>query len=163
MIDVKEVSSGDVRSIAQTLSKIIFNNFIKLNGINYVTHSVNDIHKLLSSDDMFGYFVFLNAQNGSKLISYLFGEISTMPDGRHAYYLSYIYVAPKFRQLRIGSLLMNKIIHHCKLTGIPFILLMCDVRNEKLVSFYKKFGFVLDPNLSRHRDHDVLCLYLSDV
>ena len=50
--------------------------------------SVN-IYKLLLSDDMHGYIV----RFATKIVGYLFGEFTTLSDGRNVYYLSYIYNA----------------------------------------------------------------------
>lgn len=163
MINIDEVYSFNDKQNILLFTKIIYNNFINLINFPYVKHSIKDIQLLLSSENMFGYIVNMNYNKEKKIIAYLFGEISTIPDGRHAYYLSYIYVAPKYRHLKIGSFLIKKIIDKCKYDGIPFIVLTCDCENQQLINFYKKFGFVFDSNLKKNKRHDVMCLYISDL
>lgn len=151
-----EVRYQDITKHTNIFTDIIFNNFIDLINYPYVKHTRNDIQNLLSSEQMLGYIV----KYSEKIIAYMFGEVSQMPDGRNAYYLSYIYVAPKYQHLKIGTLLLNKIIGHCKHYGIPFIVLTCDTKDIRVMNFYKKFGFIIDPVLKNGKRHDVLCLYL---
>lgn len=151
-----EVKHLDISHNKNIFMNIIFNNFIDLVNYPYVKHTRQDIQNLLSSEQMIGYV----AKYAEKIIAYMFGEVSQMPDGRNAYYLSYIFVAPKYQHLKIGSLMLNKIINHCRHYGIPFIVLTCDTEDTKVMNFYKKFGFILDPLLRNGKRHDVLCLYL---
>lgn len=167
MIKVYEIDSRTIRQSVPTFTQIIYSNFIELTEYSYVKHTIKDIRELLSSEQLFGYIVkyiphtnLQNSVNSEKIIAYLFGETSVMPDGRNAYYLSYIFVAQKYRHLKIGSQLLSKLIKHCQNLGLTFIVLTCDMSDTKLVEFYEKFGFVLDPNLRRNKKHDVMCLYL---
>jgi ribosomal protein S18 acetylase RimI-like enzyme len=156
MTTIYQIKSHDVETHVKIYIDIVFNNFIELAKLQYVKHTRQDIYNLLSSEKMFGYIVKYN----DKIIAYMFGEISQLSDGRNSYYLTYIYVAQKYRHLKIGSLLLSKIIEHCKHHGIPFIVLTCDTEDEKVMRFYKKFGFILDPILRNNKRHDVLCLYI---
>lgn len=152
-----EVKYNDILYHKNIFINIIFHNFIDLINYPYVKHTQQDIHNLLSSEQMIGYIV----KYDKKIIAYMFGEVSHIQDGRNAYYLSYIYVAPKYQHLKIGTLLLNKIINHCHYYGIPFIILTCDTKDIKVMNFYKKFGFIVDPILKNGKRHNILCLYLS--
>lgn len=160
-ITVQEVSFKDIQKDIKNFTVAIFNNFIELTRHPYVKHTKEEIRRLLESEQLFGYIVrYRNPENITKIIAYLFGETTTLPDGRNAYYLSYIYVSPNFQHKKLGSLLMKKIIYHCQHFGIPFIVLTCDTEDTKVMNFYKKLGFVSDPALATGKKHDVFCLYL---
>ena len=151
-----EISSTDISKSVNKLVPIVYNNFIDLVDQPNVKHTRKDIYELLTSDDLFGYIILYN----NNIIAYSFGLSSTMADGRHTHYLSYIYVAPKYRHLKIGTMTLKKLINHCQQSGIPFIVLTCDTQDKKLMNFYSKFGFIPDPLLKSDNRHDVLCLYL---
>lgn len=153
---VDEVNANNIQPLIHIYTKIVYTHFIDLAQYQYVQHNEPAIHKLLSSDDMFGYVVKVE----QKIIGYLFGEFTVLSDGRRVYYLSYVYIAPRFQHHRIGSILMKKLINKCYVHGSLFIVLTCDNEDKKIMNFYKKFGFVPDPVLRRHQKHDVLCLYL---
>ena len=155
-IILKEINHNNIGNNINTFVDIIFNNFSELANIPYINHSRDDIHRLLSSENMFGYFVIYS----TKIIAYVIGESIQMHDGRHAYYLSYIYVADKYQHIKIGTLLIKKIIFYCTRIGIPFIVQTCDINNIKLIKFYKKFGFIYDPILKNNKQHEILCLYI---
>lgn len=155
---------SEIKHIDQQLipiyTNIIFNNFIHLTKFNYVKHSIKDITKLLSSPSFFGYTISFKTCANTKIIGYLFGEFITTPDGRYVYYLSYIYISPNYQHMKLGSILLKKLISHCKLMGLSFIVLTCDFDDPKILHFYKNFGFVPDPSLRKNKKHDVMCLYL---
>lgn len=155
-ITIEEVNAKRIEKHAMIYATIIYNNFIDLTQFSYVTHNKEEIYKNLLSDDMFGYIV----KNGTKVIGYLFGEFMNLNDGRHVYYLSYIYISPKYRHYKLGTTLLNKLIETCNNIGVMFIVLTCDSQDSIVMNFYKKFGFISDPILKRNLRHDVLCLYL---
>lgn len=181
-LSVEEVDTQKIHQYINIYTNIIYYNFIELANRSDVVHTKEDIYKLLLSSDMYGYVVRFT----TKIVGYLFGEFITLSDGRNVYYLSYIYVAPKYRQYKIGSVLLQKIINKCNNRGVMFIVLTCDTHDERVMHFYKKFGFIPDPVLKRNSgfvqdsfssmtstnnivgtindynniQHDVLCLYL---
>lgn len=155
-IRIEKVSRIQIEESIQLFVDIIYHNFIELTQYPYVEHTPKSIQQLLEADELFGYIVRFN----NKFIGYLFGKTDTMPDGRLAYYLSYIYISPNYRKQHLGSLLMKKLINDCHKIGLSFIVLTCDFKDEKLVQFYKKLGFIVDPILKKNKRHDVLCLYL---
>jgi ribosomal protein S18 acetylase RimI-like enzyme len=180
-LSVEEVDTQKIHQYINIYTNIIYYNFIELANRTDVVHTKEDIHKLLLSCDMHGYVVRFT----TKIVGYLFGEFITLSDGRNVYYLSYIYIAPKYRQYKIGSVLLQKIIDKCNNRGVMFIVLTCDTHDARVMHFYKKFGFIPDPVLKRNVSiqdgflsitslnnmmtptndsnniqHDVLCLYL---
>ena len=55
---------------------------------------------------------------------------------------------------------MNKIIKKCQDNGTKFIVLTCDTQDQKIVNFYKKYGFKIDSYLGNGKRHEVFSLYL---
>jgi len=154
-MNIEEINSDFIKNNIDIFTEIIFRNFIELQNYLYVKHTKDDIQKLLTSDEFFGYLV----RHNKKIIAYLVGEKNNI-DGRYAYYLSYVYVSPNYQGAQIGSKLMTRLINYCQNIGLSFIVLTCDTEDEKLSHFYEKFGFVYDPLLKNNKKHDVLCLYL---
>src|SRR5262249_31784652 len=119
-------------------------------------HSIPNIRKTIMSDGNLCYLVYHN----KSLIAYLIGDFRNLPDNRYAYYISYLYVSPNYRNHKIGTKLMIMLLNKCQSTGTKFIALTCDSNNTKVVSFYKKFGFIKDPLLNSNKRHTVYCLFL---
>lgn len=90
----------------------------------------------------------------------MIGEFKNLNDGRLVYYITYLFVAPKFRNKRIASQLLRYLINKCKSWGIKHITLTCDTYNIKLCSFYKKIGFIPDLIMRNMKRHEIFTLYL---
>lgn len=140
------------------LSKIIYNNFIDLTNANYISHNKNEIFELLTNDQLNGYLLF----DDNNLIGYLIGTTKILPDSRYVYFLNYIFIANKYKNKKLGSLLINNLIQYCEFLGIKIITLICDFNNSKVMNFYKKFGFVKDTSLNNNKQHNVLSLYINE-
>jgi len=141
----------------ELLANVAFNNFIYLTEFPELMHTKQDIIKTLQASGNLCYLVY----DDTKLIGYLIGDFRTLPDNRYGYYISYMYVSEQYRAKKIGSKLMNMLIDKCKSTGTKFIVLTCDVNDTKIVNFYKKYGFNIDPSLGdNNKRHVVFCLYL---
>lgn len=138
------------------LINTIYDNFIYLKEQQNLMHNKQEIKRLLTDENMIGYMVY----DGNYIIAYLIGETKHLTDGRIVYYISYMYVAPKYRKHKIGSYLLKKVILDTKNRGLKFILLTYDVSNNKLLNFYTKFGFHRDPILKNNQQHDIFTLYL---
>ncbi len=134
----------------------IYQNFIYLANNPNLQHNKREIQRLLTDENMIGYIVC----DDKHVVAYLIGEIKNLNDGRIVFYISYIFVAPKYRVQKIGSYLLRKVIVDAQNKGLKFVLLTCDVFNEKLFNFYRKFGFRQDPLLKNDQQHDVLVIYL---
>lgn len=154
----QEISLSDMQTSdnGNILSYIIYKNFIELSRVKYVEHTKKYIANLLSSEQLFGYLVKFN----NKIIAYLVGENTQLQDGRYVYYISYMFVVPKYRKLKIGTALLQKVVQHCKNKGINFVVLTFDTNNKILYNFYHNFGFVPDPMLTNGMQHEIFCLYL---
>ncbi len=131
-LNVHIVKSSDIMKCVKIFSRVIFDNFMELTQYSYIKHSQYDIQKLLVSSNMVGYII----THHNSIIAYAFGEIMTLPDGRIAYYLSYMYVIERYRKLGIGSLIIKHIVALCVNRGIKFIVLMCNTCNTNVVHFY---------------------------
>lgn len=132
----------------------IYNNFIYLTEFPELQHTKNDIMKLLQLDDKLCYLLYLN----NSIIGYLIGDYRTFPDNRYGFYVSYLYIAKKYRKHGLGKMLMNKIINKCRNQGTKFIILTCDTNDTNIVNFYNKLGFKIDRSLGSNKRHNVFSL-----
>jgi ribosomal protein S18 acetylase RimI-like enzyme len=139
-------------------AQTIYNNFKHLACIPQLQHSMEEIVRLLSDDSFFGFTVINSCSNN--IVGYLIGELKNLDDGRYVCYISYIYVAQKFRNLKVGSYLIDKVKKLCSDSGIQFLLLTCDSNDERVYTFYKTKGFVQDPIIPGVASHTVLVYYL---
>lgn len=151
-----EVNYIKIKKSIIPLSQMIYRNFIHLENQPNVTHNLREIQQLLVSETFYGILLL----SGKLIYGYLVGEIKKLNDGRIAFYLWYIYVNQKYRHQKFGAQMMDKMINKCKMVGITFIVLSCDMDDGKLINFYKKYGFIKDPILNKGNNYDVMCLYL---
>jgi ribosomal protein S18 acetylase RimI-like enzyme len=141
----------------EILSSIAFKNFIYLSQFPELMHSEKNIYKALQEEGNLCYLVY----DKNVLIAYLIGDFRTLADNRYVYYISYFYVAEKYRGKKLGSKIMDMIINKCQNLGVKFIVLTCDTQDTKIINFYRKYGFVKDPILGTgEKRHNVYCLYL---
>ena len=138
------------------LAQVVYKNFIYLTRYPELQHNVNTIVQTLGADGNFCYLMY----HDDKLIGYLIGDFRVLPDNRYAYYISYVYIAENYRNKKLGTKLMNKLINKVKEKGVKFIVLTVDIRDKKVVDFYVKYGFNKDPNLGGNKPHLVYSLYL---
>jgi ribosomal protein S18 acetylase RimI-like enzyme len=138
------------------LSEIIYKNFLELSDTPSLQHSREEIQRLLTNPEFIGFFVY----DGQKVVAYLTGEKKHLNDGRIVYYITYIFVGGKYRNHKIGSRLMEILIGKCEQWGISFIMLTCDITDNKVINFYKKLGFTPDPILKNGTQHEVYSLYV---
>jgi len=140
----------------ELLADIAFNNFTYLSKFPELMHTKQDIIKTLQLSGNLCFLIY----DGTNLIGYLIGNHRTLPDNRYAYYISYVFVSEKYRGKKIGTKMMDLIINKCKNAGTKFIVLTCDTVDTKIINFYKKYGFIVDPVLGNGKRHEVFCLYL---
>jgi GNAT superfamily N-acetyltransferase len=124
-----------------------------------LNHNLQEIDRLINNNrDFLGILVY----NDKILIGYLIGEFKNLDynqDKRLVYYITYMYVVPKYRNKKIATLLIKKIIDICENSRVKNILLTCE---SDLIVFYSKFGFNKDPvyvNLD-NSNHYVMSLNL---
>jgi len=138
------------------LANVIYNNFMYLAEFPELQHDKKSIIDTLKLENNVCYLVYF----GSKLVAYLVGDFRTLNDGRHIFYISYVYVIESYRGKKIGSQLMNLIIDKCK-GKVECIVLTCDTDDMKVMKFYERYGFKSDTVLgNKNKRHDVLCKYL---
>lgn len=148
----KKVTNADY---LRDFSNTIHNNFLDLKGRSGLEHSIPGISRILKSDHCIGYTLEID----NKTIGYLVGELIAIPDGRIVYYISYFYIASKYRGKGLGKALFEKCIKECYDQGFRFIMLLCN-REKKIYSFYKNNGFMEDPVQKSELPYVVLTKYL---
>lgn len=70
--------------------------------------------------------------------------ISTAEGGKVAI-MEDLVVNPNYRSVGIGSSLVNHAIQHCEDIGLKRITLLTDHDDQKVITFYKRHGFVQSP------------------
>jgi len=132
--------------------KTIYKNFIHLAQHSELKHTEDEIHRLMTSQNLQLYLYVLN----NKIIAYLIGEIMTLNDGRTVLYITYIYTGSKYRGKGYGSKLMDTAEDIGRQKKADGILLTCDTEDRKVFDFYSKRGFMLDFKLRQYTKYDVL-------
>ncbi len=66
----------------------------------------------------------------------------------HRGWINYLAVHPKYQKNGFGIIILESLENKLKLIGCPKINLQIRCGNNKLVSFYKKFGFIDDKVIS---------------
>jgi ribosomal protein S18 acetylase RimI-like enzyme len=150
----KEISS---LSNVDAFVNIIFLNFPELIQIEKLKHTKEQIKKLLTSNKMNGFLVY---NKKGVLIAYIIGELINLNDRRTTFYISYLYVANKYRKKGIAKKLMSLIVSKCRKIGIRNITLTVDTDNKSIYDFYLKWGFMPDQILRTYDKYDVLTLNL---
>lgn len=153
-IETKKIQNPEL------FANIIFNNFSYLVNFPELDHSKNSIVKLLKSDNLLCLLIYNVSESNKKLIGYLIAEHKTLGDSRFVAYISYFYIMEKYRNKKLGSRLLEKLIRDSKNNGIKFIILTCDTHDKKITGFYQRHGFTKDPILGNNSRHEVFCLFL---
>lgn len=138
-------------------SKTIFYNFIELAKYPELKHNIQEINRILKAPNTIAFFVY----NGHKMLGYIIGEVMRLNDGRLVLYISYLYVATKYRDNGFGSTLLKQMINKAHKLHVDAVVLTCDTADEKVLDFYTMKGFMYDPYLRNYNRHDVLSLTLA--
>jgi GNAT superfamily N-acetyltransferase len=136
------------------LANLIYNNFKYLESDPKLNHNIFEIKRLLTCNEFIGLLVYDN----TKIIAYLVGETKMLNDSRLCYYITYFFVAEKYRNKKIGSGILNLLKQKCKNWGIKYIILTCDTQDKKLIDYYIKKGFNVDTMLRTNSRHEVYTL-----
>lgn len=155
MSKIKCIEVSKIKN-SSLLADVAYNNFIYLTKFPELMHTKQDIIKTLQADGNLCYLLY----DGNNLIGYLIGDFRTLPDSRYAYYVSYLYISKQYRNKKLGSRLMDKIIKKCQDNGTKFIILTCDTQDDKIIRFYQRYGFKVDSYLGGNKRHNVFSLYL---
>ena len=120
-----------------TLSKIIFFNFLYLQHEKNIQFSRTDIENILMSSDLLGWFLLDNNKN---ITGYMVGTVRVLDDSRRVYFMNYFYVIEEIRNRGYGTLMTLNAFKYCKEHNISHIMLL----TKKNDGFFKKFGFSND-------------------
>lgn len=134
------------------LTLAIYNNFINLSKLPDMKHTTDEINKLLNSNNS---YLFLCLHDG-KIIGYLLGEITKLPDKRDVFYITYLFTASHIRKRGVGSKLMMIVEEFTKNKKLDGVLLTCDTENFKVYDFYQKKGYMLDFHFRKYDRYDIL-------
>jgi len=154
-IQVKEICKFQT-NIAPVVD-LIYNNFDYIANYTELKHNKNEIARILLSKNFYGFFL-LNLDN--HIIGYLVGEKMYLNDGRHVFYVSYLYVNKPYRKHGVGGKLMMLLEERCKQWNIYIITLTYDTDDVKVGLFYQNRGFMPDLVLRTYGRFDVLSKYL---
>lgn len=155
-IVIKPVKANNLnKPNINTFIDLIYEHFLDLLKYPTLKHSKNEIKRLISNQNFRGYLVYVN----NSIIGYLLGEIMLLNDKRHVFYISYIYVAPSYRNKGIASTLLEIVSQNIGQNNLDGILLTTDTEDRKLFDFYIKRGYKPDEQLRTYRQHEVLYLH----
>lgn len=123
------------------LSKIIFLNFIELMNQNNIVFSIDDIERLLISQNMTGWFLLNNDEN---IVGYLIGEKQNTNDGRFLFFICYLYIIEEERNKGYAKLLLLNCLKFVKENNLYFAMVI--TKNNSIGnSLFEKYGFMKDP------------------
>lgn len=155
---IKEFNGPKLKSVKiDEMVRTIYKNFFYLSHYPELKHSISEINRLFRSSKMIAFFIY----NGYRIIGYVIGEIMRLNDGRLVLYLSYLYIAKKYRRHGFGSALLKQITHKAHRLKMDNVLLTCDTENKSILDFYLQKGFMYDPYLRKYSRYDVLSLPLN--
>nr|QBK89318.1 MAG: acetyltransferase (GNAT) family protein [Mimivirus LCMiAC02] len=156
MLSIRELRK--ITNNPNPFTNLIYKHFFNIAKIPELEHTKINIKKLLLSDDMMGLLVY----DKNDLVGYLIGEFKTLLNGRHVYHISYMFILPEYRNRKIGTDLINRLIKKCKIykkhDSRMHITLTCDTYNKKVYNFYIKNKFTIDRQLRTGKKHDVMSL-----
>jgi ribosomal protein S18 acetylase RimI-like enzyme len=133
---------------------VIYNNFIHLSKYPHLKHSKKEILRLLKSKNVILYVAVIN----NKISGYLLGEVIVLNDGRTVLYITYLYVATKFRKLGIASKLIDAANVYTMDKKINGLMLTCNTHDKYVLNFYTKKGFTIDMLLKTNSQYEVFYL-----
>jgi ribosomal protein S18 acetylase RimI-like enzyme len=139
------------------MAKIIFNNFPNLAKFSILKHTIDDIKRLLTSENLVMFVAYL----GKKLIGYIVGEFMVLDDKRKILFISYFYVGEKYRGCKVGSHLLDLFIGQAIQQRLDGVLLIVDTQNTKIMNYYFMKQFMYDVQLRRYARHEILFLSLN--
>lgn len=153
---VKIIDTGKIKSAnGNVFVNTVYNNFIHLQGVQNLSHTKDDIRKVLNSENPQLYVILING----KIASYLLGEIVNLNDGRIVLYVTYIFTAKKFRALGHATKLLKVADEIAKKNNLDGVMLTCDSENDYVYNFYLKRGFMPDMLLRQYSKYEVMFKY----
>lgn len=130
----------------------IYTNFLYLSNFPELKHTKLEINNLLLSPNS---QVFLYIVNG-KIVSYLVGDIMFLNDGRHIFYISYLYTAKHFRRNKFATRLMEQAEKVAFDKKLDAVVLTTDTENSHVYNFYLARGYMPDLLLRKYTKFEIL-------
>lgn len=96
------------------------------------------------------------------MIAYMVSDTMVLADGRYVMYIYYLYTSKKYRNKGYASSLLKMADKIAKYNNISYVVLTCDVKDKKLVEFYKSRNYQVDQLLGNKTDHEVFSKLVSD-
>ena len=149
---IKSITGGFKES-TKVFTYTIYRNFDYYKEDTVLHHTLEDINKLLKSKDMYCLLVY-NIHH--QLIAYLIGEIIKLDNGKMVFFINYLYVIHKYRNLGIGSKLLNIVISRVKQWKIGGIMLLYNSTNDYLTNFFANRNFHIDDTYRRNERYEIL-------
>jgi GNAT superfamily N-acetyltransferase len=150
-LTIKTITGGFKESTKLFLYTI-YKNFDYYKDDHVMHHTIKDINKLLKSKDMYCLLVY---NIHKQLIGYLIGEIIKL-DNKIFFFINYLYVLRKYRNLGIGTKLLNIIINKVKRWKINGILLLYNSTDDYLTNFFINRHFNVDETYKRNERFEIL-------
>jgi ribosomal protein S18 acetylase RimI-like enzyme len=123
------------------LSKIIFLNFIELMNQDNIVFSIDDIERLLISQNMTGWFLLDDNEN---IIGYLIGEKQNTNDGRFLFFICYLYIIEEKRNKGYSKILLLNCLKFVKENNLYFTMII--TKNNSIGNkLLEKYSFTKDP------------------
>ena len=138
------------------MTNMIYKQFIELAEEPMLKHSQRDILDTLTNKNV----VLVLLLDNNKMIGYVLSYIEHLEDGRRILFISYIYIAPKYRNRGYGDRLMTHVEKYASKHDCDGVMLIYDTDDQKLVHFYEKRGYMQDLQLRRYHRHDVFYKYI---
>lgn len=151
IINAQKIKTSDCNLLVDT----IYHNFIHLKQEPNLSHTKENIYKVLKSPKPQLYLILTN----DKIASYLLGEIIDLNDGRKVLYITYIFTSEKFRELGHGSKLLELSEIIAKKNNLDGIMLTCNYEDVYINEFYTKRGFMPDLILRQYGKYEVMFKY----
>lgn len=136
----------------QNFGQVVYDNFIDLSYNPKLKHNMNEIMKIIKSPES----VILIALENNKMIGYLIGEFIKLNDGRHVFYITYVFTSELFRDRGIASKLMNIVDDLVLKNNLDGIMLTCDSENYQVYNFYLKKKFMPDLVLRTYDKYEIM-------
>ena len=149
---IKNITGGFKESI-KVFSYTIYKNFDSYKQYQSLHHTLDDITALLKSKEMYCLLVY---NFDHKLIAYLIGEIIKIDNGNMVFFINYLYVSEKYRNMGIGSKLLDIIIKKVKHWKIDDIMLLCDSMNDSLNGFFGNRHFYVNTTYAQNERFEIL-------
>jgi len=150
-LTIKSITGGFKES-TKVFTYTIYRNFDYYKDDLITHHTINDINQLLKSKNMYCLLVY-NIKH--QLIAYLIGEIIKL-DNKTVFFINYLYVIQKYRNLGSGSKLLNIVISKAKQWKINGIMLLYNSTNDYLTNFFANRNFHVDETYKRNERYEIL-------